>query len=376
MPIDTEIKGSPASIRQAADWFRSTLGSGIHDCVSQIYAARGNSEAEWSGPAGAAFRAKMTSGGHKGNTLGESAEEAGRSFDTYADDLHTAQEHMRRAREIAAEGGLEVTATQIMDPPPAPPAPSNLPGDGSATPEQVAAHNDAVTAQETHAAQVNAYNEARTEADLGRRLWESAKTTATSVWGGLTTKAAFSATDLVNSTIGAAAGVHAKIIRGQAQWLRELAEQQMNHFRAHVSDPVAARTAASAADDALNAADDAARAGSGVARSIGRALPVVGLGITAASIGYDVENGKPPGKAVMSGLAGFGASVAVGAAVGGPVGAVVGVGVGIVASGAADAVYDALPDGVQDGIEAGVGAVGDALGDAAGAVGDAFGSIF
>lgn len=47
-----------------------------------------------------------------------------------------------------------------------------------------------------------------------------------------------------------------------------------------------------------------------------RHVPVVGLAITAAGIGYHIHNGKPAGQAVVSGVAGFAASVAVGAAIG------------------------------------------------------------
>ncbi len=376
MAINTKIHGNPESIRQAAGWFRGTLAEGIHGCTSQIYSARGNTEAEWRGEAGEAFRAKMTGGGGKADELGNHADEAGRSFESCADDLHTAQKHMERARGIAGRAGLEMTETEILDPPPAPASPEPLPSDGSATPELAASHDSAVQAQEQHANQVAAYAAAKEEADLGRELWDAAKTTASGVWTSLTEKAAFTATDLVNGVTGATAGAVAKVMREQSAWLREMGEQHMNHFRAASADPAGARMSAQAADDAFRASDDAARAGGGVARTLGRALPVVGLGITAASVGYDVENGKPPGKAVVSGLAGFGSSVAVGAAIGGPVGAVVGAGVGVIASGAADAAYDALPQGVQDGIESGVGAAGEALGDAAGATGDVFNSIF
>src|SRR5918998_643208 len=101
MPIDTKIEGSPEDIRSMAGWLRDALAASVHDTVTQVYHARGNSETMWEGQAGDAFRARMTSGGAKADELSTSATSAAQSFDTYAADLHTAQVGMGRAREIA-----------------------------------------------------------------------------------------------------------------------------------------------------------------------------------------------------------------------------------------------------------------------------------
>jgi hypothetical protein len=95
-------------------------------------------------------------------------------------------------------------------------------------------------------------------------------------------------------------------------------------------------------------------------------IPVVGSLITAAGIWYDISNGKPAGKAFLSGVASLGAGIVVGMAFGGPVAvaAVGGVLISAVAGVAADTVYDALPKGVQDAIDDGVEAVGEGIGRA------------
>lgn len=101
------------------------------------------------------------------------------------------------------------------------------------------------------------------------------------------------------------------------------------------------------------------------ARVLGK-VPVVGLGITALGVGYDISQGKDPTKAIASGASGFvaGALATAGvAAAGGPVGwgvaagALVGAGVGFV--------VDQWGDEIASG-----------LGDAADAVGDFVGDLF
>jgi hypothetical protein len=126
----------------------------------------------------------------------------------------------------------------------------------------------------------------------------------------------------------------------------------------------------------------AARAGRGAkfARSLGGRLPLIGTGVAVVSAGYDIANGKPAGKAVVSTAAGIGAGIAAGAAIGSvvpvagtAVGAVGGAIVGWAASGAADAAWDRLPKGVTDPIDKGLEATGKAIGGGAKKVWD---SIF
>lgn len=414
MPIDTKIDGNPESIRAAARWLRTTLSEGIYDCTTQIYAARTTSEAEWSGAAGDMFRARMTSGGRKADDLAADVDAAGRSFESFADDLQTAQTQMDRARRIAADGGLALTDTQILDPGPVPADPGTLAPDAS--PEEAAAHRSAANAQNAHVRQVAAYAEAQTEANAARSVHNVAVQIGRNIWAELSGKAVFQASDLATGVAGALAAANATALRGQAQYLAQHGQTLAQRYISVGADTRAADTARWLAQRGMGSADDlaggstpaalqamqaerlrisgqmvrnamatdaaeaaASRAG-GVSRGLNpmlsrsvpvlRHVPVIGLGITAAGIGYDIHNGKPAGKAIVSGAAGFAASVAVGAAIGGPVGAVVGVGVGLVASGVADAAYDALPDSVTKPFEEGVSAVGSAIGDGAGAVAD------
>lgn len=175
MPINTKIEGSPESIRAAARWLRGTLSSGVHDAVTQVYKARDNAERTWQGDAASAFRDKMHSGGRKADDLAAIADRAGQSFELYADDLHTAQAGMTRARDIARGAGLQMSGDVILEPGPAPAAPQALPTDGSASPQAVRAHNDAVVAQQAHAQQVDAYNQAAEEANRARAFWTRAR---------------------------------------------------------------------------------------------------------------------------------------------------------------------------------------------------------
>ncbi len=122
---------------------------------------------------------------------------------------------------------------------------------------------------------------------------------------------------------------------------------------------------------------------------LGRSFPVIGVGLTAAGIAYDVGvEKKPAGKAVISGVGSAGLSVGgamlAGAAAGsvlGPVGsvavgAIAGLTVGIAASGLLDSMYDNAPQGVRDGIEEGFKAVSDSAGDVVDGVKDVWDSIF
>lgn len=112
----------------------------------------------------------------------------------------------------------------------------------------------------------------------------------------------------------------------------------------------------------------AARYGSRVLRT----LPVVGWGITAAGIGYDVHSGKPPGKAIVTGLAGAGGAALAVAVASGPLGwgvigvVAAGVGAGILVGYGAEKLWDALPDNVTDAIDDGFEVVGGAISDTAG----------
>ena len=378
MPINTKIEGNPESIRAAARWLRGDLSSGVYDCVTQIYQTRDNAEWTWQGQAASGFRDKMSSGGKKADELAADADRAGQSIEVFADDLQTAQAGMARAREIASAAGLQISGDEIAEPGPAPTAPQALPTDGSASPDAVRAHNDAVASQHAHALKVEAYNQAAEEANRSRGIVDGAKSINKNIWDDIRSKAPLHAADFVSgAVVGGLAATHVSILKQQANRLMDESRLATQRYLTSPGGSAEARFQNNQAYKKFLEADEAARRAGSIGRRIGSKLPIIGLGITAAGIGYDISQGKPAGKAVISGaggaLAAVGAGAAIGTAIGGPAGTVVGsvggLAVGVVTSGVIDWGYDQLPQGVKDGIENGTKAVGNAIGDTGKAIG-------
>lgn len=362
MPINIKIEGNPESIRSAGRWLRSSLSAGVEDCITQVYRAHGDSESGWQGEAGNACRAKMSSGGKKADELAADSDRTGQSFEVYADDLQTAKAGMDRARQIALDAGLEVTDTQILDPGE---GPTLLAGaDGTVSP-QVAQEFQA--AQQAHQQKVTAYNAAAGEASRAQGILDGAKGNMRSFISDCWNKRYFIASDFVNSSVGALAAKQKSILLRQADFHLEQARRHEQHYLKAGDPKTRALNNRLAYDEFIKG--EKLRSGTLAAgRRIGSKIPIVGLGITAAGIGYDIHSGKPPAKAIFSGLGSAGIAAGVGFAIGGPVGALVGVGVGVLAGYGLDKAYDALPEGVTNKIEEGTKAAGDALGDAAGFV--------
>lgn len=84
---------------------------------------------------------------------------------------------MRCARDIAVQGGLRVTDTEILDPGPAPGAPQALSPDSSASPDMVHAHDQAVAAQQDYQPKATAFNQTK-EADSANGILDGVKKTA------------------------------------------------------------------------------------------------------------------------------------------------------------------------------------------------------
>ncbi|SFE07516.1 hypothetical protein SAMN04487819_107226 [Actinopolyspora alba] len=261
-----------------------------------------------------------------------------------------------------------MTDTKIFDPGAAPAAPRELPAD--ATPQQARAHDAAVSAQQAHEQRTAAYAEARQEADKSHSLLRDAKKYVEKYWSDLWNKRYIHATDFTNGVVGGLVARNTSIMRAEANRLDAEARTAESRYLKSPGGSTEAEFQTRQQMAKASQAEDTRIRASRFARRVGGKLPVIGLGITAAGIGYDIHTGKPPGKAVFSGLAGAGAAALVAAT---PVGwgALAAVGVGIGVGVAADFVYDALPDNVRDKINEGVEAVGDAASDAAGAVGDA-----
>ncbi|MQA11084.1 MAG: hypothetical protein GEU98_21510 [Pseudonocardiaceae bacterium] len=417
MALNTKIDGNPESCRSAGNWLKSTLANGVHDAGSQLYQVRNGSNGRWTGAAGEAFRQRMSECGKDTDELRDDARSAGGAFESLADDMETAQRRMQRARESAVAAELDVTDSQILHPGQGPGAPEALPTDGSATDEQRSAHADAVQAQNAHAAKVAAYNRLAGEVDGARGVWERGKSAFDSVANGLWDKRYLNAFSWTATFAGALEGRRLFWQKGADAWraeagkaLRHLDEttqaaraggigNKLNFYKTIDAQHAQYYDALKHADDAagkvpsgvLARINNSARSGTRSALSrISPALvsggskvlskvPVVGLGVTAASVGMDINNGKEPGKAVVSGAAGFGAGMAAAgmvAAAGGPVGWGVGAGIaaGIGIGYAADYAWDNwMPDGAKDAINDGLSSAGNAIKDGAGAVGDAVG---
>jgi hypothetical protein len=368
MPIDTRIDGDPASIRASADWLRNRLAVQVDHCVDELFGARDDADAGWRGDAGPAFSSRMDAAARTSDTLRADAERVAQSFNTYADDLSTAQAGMERARGIARDAGLQLSGTTILDPGPAP-AVTAWPADRAPTPAMVEAHN----------AKVAAYVSAQQEANRAGGIIDAARSIGQNVWDDIRGKAALNAADFVNgAVVGGLAAKHTSILKGQAdELMKESRVAAERYLRAPGGSAEARRLNMESYRKFLDADEYTRRAGA-VGRRVGSKLPIVGIAITAAGIGYDIHQGKPVGKAVVSGvggaLAAAGTGALVGTAIGGPVGTVVGAGaglvVGLVVSGGLDWGYDQLPDGAKAAIEGGIKEAGDAIGDAGEAIGD------
>jgi hypothetical protein len=250
------------------------------------------------------------------------------------------------------------------------------------------AYEQSVAAYDGHQAKVATYVTAQQEADRARQDWEAVRIIGRNVWDDLVGKALLNVGDFANGAVGGFAARHTGIMKAQAKAFldeKKLAEER--YLKARGGSTEAMRYNREAYQRYLDADKYTRQAGS-VARRVSSKIPIIGLGITAAGIGYDIHQGKPAGKAVISGVVGAGAAIGVGAligsmasgaaagALGGPpgilIGAVAGVGASLIASGAADWAYDELlSDGVKATIEEGFTTVGDAVGDAGEAVGNA-----
>jgi hypothetical protein len=247
-----------------------------------------------------------------------------------------------------------VTDTQILEPGPEPAIPT-----GTVT---AAAHQAYTSAAQAHAQKVAAYQQASTEANLARGVLDRATLALRAVLGDLWGKRYFNAADFVNGVVGELAHVHTSILRKEAGRIRdESALARERYLKAPGGSPEAKVYTEMEFSKANLAAELEGRAVT-VERRIASKIPVIGLGITAAGIGYDIANGKPPGKAIISGLGGATAAVWAGAAITGPIGlgALAGIAAGTAVGIGLDFAYDQLPQGVKNKIEGGVKAVGHA----------------
>ena len=363
MPVDTRIDGDPDSVRSVGRWLRSELARSIDDRATEVNHLRTASEAYWQADSGTAFRASATRGVRSADELARDANRVGQSLEVYADDLHTALAGMSRARQIAADGGLVVTDTHILEPGPAPMAPT-----GTVTP---ATHQQYTAAVQSHGRQVAAFRDATAEAIRARDIANRAVGAVRAVWNDLNGKKYFNAADFVNGVIGELAHKHVSILRKESARLLQEAGTARTRYLEAPGGSADARLYTEMEFAKTNLAGELERGAASVERRVLSKIPVIGLGIAAAGIGYDIATGKPPGKAIISGAGGATVAFVMGGLVAGPIGAgaLAGIAFGTLAGVGLDAAYDALPQGVKNKIEGGVNAVGHAANDAANAIG-------
>lgn len=369
MPLNIEVKGDPASIQETADWLRSMAGE-VGDTGTHVVRARGNSESAWEGDAAESFRRVAQQTAQAVDELETDYRGTQDALDVHASDLATVKSRMTEAAGVARDGGLEVTATQIMEPGPAPPAPTPLPTDRPATATEAQGNAAATQAQSAYAAKVATYQECsrivietrETEISSQRRLLDAlgkfANKTAFTIAGvstGLaaetvkrTSKFRAVATTQAAKAARAANLMHSPNLSFTNQTKAAVIHAQNSVDAAGNANKATATRVARVLDrmpnwakKSLTAQFDFHQKVTPTTRIIGKAtpvlkrVPVVGTGITAAGVAYDIQQGEDPTKAVVKGASSLATGVAVGAMIGGPAGVVVG---GLVGWGAGAAI--------------------------------------
>ena len=382
MPIDTRIAGDPAAVRGAGGWLRDRFATAVTYTVDEVHGARRDSESAWTGGSADAFRSRTLTASAGADRLAEDAVGVARSLDRYAADLDTALAGMERARRIAADGGLAVVDGVVQDPGPGMTVPM-LPA--GSTPEQAEAHAAAMGQAQAAQRRIAAYEAAVDEAAQARQVLRRGVEVGRDYWNEVRGKWHLNAADFTNGLIGGLAEQRKKAFLAVARDLQENADFLRNRYLRAPGGSAEARALTRAEFVARNGADDALRRAGGVVSTITRRAPIVGGLITAAGIGYDIHQGKPPGKAILSGAVAGAAAIGVGyygttalvaLTVSNPVGwaalgaVAAGVGVGM----AADWAYDEwVPDDVRAAIDDGLTTVGEGIADGAS---DAWEAVF
>lgn len=404
MPLNTKVEGDPVSVRASAQWL-SQVEQKIHTAGTHARQASSTSATTWTSSAGDSFRGGMTQIGPKIDEVSTDHAAMCRELNKHADNLDTVKQRIKQARQHARDAGLTVSGDQIMEPGPEPTPPAPLPSGRPATPEQQQAHAAGTQAQAAYARKVQAYQECSQTIDDARKLENSSLGVLNRFVSGLMEKGAFNVADVMTGLAGATAA-QSSAFRAAARTIAESGKLERAGQLMHspyLSLQNQTRAAAIHARNSVNMAEATRKAtatktaqlvdrlgpktksflqlnlngkinpntvGNSVLRGslkVGSKLPVVGLGITALGVGYDVGvAGKDPTTSIASGLGGYAAGAGAGAlvlAAGGPVGWAVGI--GAVAS-----------IGVGFAIEEWGDDVTGAVGDAADTVGDWASDVF
>lgn len=380
MSRDTHLAGSPADLDRVATWLTDVVPA-TSTFGDEVYGARSATGSAWESEAATAFAAQLRTLGAAADGTSTAVRTAAAVVADLAAALRTAQDEMRRARQIAREGGLGVTGTVIQPPGQAPASVPALPPD--ATPAEVARHDQGTAALTAYEREVTAWNDAVAVADAADRDWEQAVADATLTWqeSGKDIAALLqdlfsgSAEEFLKIKVSRYFSDATNVWRQQSQVWREIADSYVRDGRFVGTDPDDYYRALRNIDEMDDLARNAELNGGRVATNVGRGFLALGVIATGYGIYDDMANGGESAEQATTSnvggfLAGMGAGAASGAAagaiagsivpgagtaVGAVVGTVVGAGVGIVTSGAIDSMWE---NGVED-----LGDVGEAIGD-------------
>ncbi|MEU6131117.1 hypothetical protein ABZ805_18255 [Saccharopolyspora sp. NPDC047091] len=368
--LDTEIKGDPESFTATCQWLRDTSAN-IEHAEQDYLRARGSSEAGWAGAAGDAFRDVAFQGARMAGDTVQAVTEVCTAMEIHADDLRTARAQMQRARDAALDGGLTIHGFKIQPPGEAPPEPTPLPPDGSATQRQAQRHEAALAAMADYQRKITAYREAAdTVAQAKKTETNSQNVVVRSIAGIIDpVKLGLSLGDVSTGLTAAIAARTstwtqvAKQVKPAAELASKLAQNtSMSATGRFTAAQIAAERSTAHASALAEAYPTriAASIEKHVPRwlsssldqkvipervptpsnwllkgstKLGKSIPVAGVLFTGAGVYYDIDNGKDPTQAIASGGASLVSGAVAGAMIGGPVGAVggaiIGIGVGI-----------------------------------------------
>jgi uncharacterized protein YukE len=122
--LNTQVAGDIGSVRGAAGGI-GALGSGLDAAGAGFGSALSQSESQWSGGAGDAFRGKITSARQATRLAVTATHQVRDAMRAFANQMDQVQARMTQARSIAAGAGLAVSGNGIEQPKP-PAAPPNV----------------------------------------------------------------------------------------------------------------------------------------------------------------------------------------------------------------------------------------------------------
>lgn len=364
MPIDLTVNANPDELRSVGGWLRQLSGK-VHDCGSQVHRGRSELEAAWGGEAGAKVQSSMGKMGGKTDGLSVDANGTGQGFLDYGDDMATVKSRMQQAREVAAAAGLETTASSIADPGPTPTKPPPGADRSTGMPGVDIANQQAAQDYAAWERKNRAYQEANATANEARKIQRRSESVFQRMVGSLVEKFPWTGADFLTGLAGA------KIAQTSA-WQRAAKGYGTTAASAakNLTTP-SAKAAAKVLEKSPAFANLLKSTGTTVLEKLpsgggilSKATPVLskiglpGLGLTAASSGFDIANGKNPTKTIVSSAAGTAASVGVGFAMASnPVGWTVAA--GTAASVGTSMLVEEYGDEAVDAVQWGAGKVAD-----------------